>query len=276
MVGGWWAPNITPDPTGIGGWSDEKLKTFLRTGHTDVAVAAGEMSTVVSRSLSKLNPGDIDAVVAYLRVVPKVASEQPARSDIATDAPVDVAAIEPAAASSDWQAQLGHGALQGDVLYQSACASCHAADGSGSAALVHPSLHLIGSAGSANAATLVQVIAHGVDRTVGSRHAFMPPFRSSLDDAQIASLANFVRTRFGGVRSDLSDSQAAAILDGRTDTPWLIRSAAPLAIAAIVAFALVVLLIVWRGWRAFARRYSGDREAGGGSAATPAGRDISR
>ncbi len=258
MVGGWWAPNITPDATGIGSWSDAKLKTFLRTGHTDVAVAAGEMATVVSRSLSRLNPGDIDAVVAYLRVVPKVASAQPARSDIATDAPVDVAAIERVSAPSDWQALLDHGTRKGDVLYQSACASCHGSDGSGSAALVHPSLHLIGSASSANAATLVQVIAHGVDRTVGSRHAFMPPFRPSLDDAQIASLANFVRTRFGGVRSDLSDSQAAAILDGRTDTPWLIRSAAPLAIAAIVAFALVVLLVVWGAWRTFAKRHAGE------------------
>ena len=119
---------------------------------------------------------------------------------------------------------------------------------------MHPSLHLIGSAGSANAATLVQVIAHGVDRTVGGRHTFMPPFRSSLDDAQIASLANFVRTRFGGVASDLGESEAAAILGGRTDTPWLIRNAAPLAVAAIIAVALVLLLISWRVARAWTGR----------------------
>ena len=254
MVGGWWAPNITPDATGIGGWSDEKLATFLRTGHTDLAVAAGEMGTVVSRSLSKLNPDDIDAVVAYLRAVPKVPSAQPTRTGAPTTGPIDVAAIEPATATSDWHAQLDAGTRQGDVLYQSACASCHGADGRGSAALVHPSLHLIGSVGDASPATLVQVIAHGVDRTVGSRHAFMPPFRSSLDDAQIASLANFVRTRFGGVQCDLSDAQAAAILDGGTDTPWLIRNAASLAIAAIGLVVLVLLLIVWKSWHALVGR----------------------
>lgn len=253
MVAGWWAPNITPDATGIGGWSDEKLATFLRTGHTDVAVAAGGMGTVVSRSLSKLTPGDVDAVVAYLRAIPMVAAEQAVRSDT-SDAPVAVAAIETPTDLSDWQAQLGHTTQQGDVLYQGACASCHGVDGKGSAGLVHPSLHLVNSVSNASAATLVQVIAHGVDRTVGNRHVLMPPFRSALDDGQIASVANFVRTQFGGVKSGLSDSQTTAILDGRTATPWLIRYARPLAIAAIVAFALILLLIVWQGSRAFAKR----------------------
>ena len=255
MVGGWWAPNITPDATGIGAWSDEKLTAFLRTGHTDVAVAAGDMGTVVSRSLSKLKPGDIAAVIAYLRAVPVVASPQPARSDRPA-VPVAVAAIEAVAAPGDWQVQLDHGTTQGDVLYQSACASCHGADGNGSAGLVHPSLHLVDSVSNANAATLVQVIAHGVDRTVASRHTFMPPFRSSLDDAQIASLANFVRTQFGGIRSDLRDSQTAAILDGKTAKPWLIENAGPLAIGAIVVLVFMVLLIVWRGSRAYARRHA--------------------
>ncbi len=219
MIGGWWAPNITPDASGIGRWSDAKLKDFLVTGHADVAVAAGDMGTVVGLSLSKLTPADIDAVVAYLRAVPPVASPQSKRSDPTRATPVDVAAVEVAAAPSDWQAMVDHGTRQGDVLYQSACASCHGADGNGSAGLVHPSLHLIDSVSAANAATLVQVIAHGVDRTVGSRHTLMPPFRASLDDGQIAALANFVRTRFGGVASDLGAADVAATLAAGAVTP---------------------------------------------------------
>jgi mono/diheme cytochrome c family protein len=253
-VGGWWAPNITPDMTGIGGWSDETLKAFLRTGHTDRAVAGREMGTVVSRSLSRLTPGDIDAVAAYLRALPKVASQLLARSDTATAAPVDVAAIELAAAPSDWHALWDHGTRQGKVLYQSACASCHGTDGHGSAGLVHPSLHLIDSVSAANASTLVQVIAHGIDRTVGSQHTFMPPFRTDLDDGQIAALANFVRTGFGGVSSDLDESDVAAILGGGTRTSWLIRDAKPLAITAIVALPLVAWLVAWKGGHAFAKR----------------------
>ncbi len=257
MVGGWWAPDITPDATGIGGWSDEKLTTFLRTGHTDVAVAAGDMGTVVARSLSLLTPGDVNAVVAYLRAVPVFASSQPVRSSTAVATPTAVAAIEPVADPSDWQAQLDHSTRRGDLLYESACASCHGVDGEGSAGLVHPSLHLISSASSASAATLVQVIAHGVDRRVGGRHTFMPPFRSDLNDAQIASLANFVRTRFGGVTSDLSGEQVTAILDGRTNTPWLIQNAKPLAIAAILMFTIVLMLAVWKALRVFTGRHIG-------------------
>jgi len=254
MVGGWWAPNITPDATGIGGWSDAKLKTFLSTGHVDVAVAAGEMGTVVTRSLSRLTPGDIDAIVAYLRAVPKVSSQQLAQSATATAAPVDVAEIELTAAPSDWQSLVDHGTQQGGVLYQSACASCHGADGQGSAGLVHPSLHLISSVSAANASTLVQVIAHGVDRTVGSQHTFMPPFRTDLDNGQIASLANFVRTEYGGISSDLSESDVAAILRGGSGTSWLIRNAKPLAIAAIAALAVLALLVTWKGLRRLTRQ----------------------
>jgi mono/diheme cytochrome c family protein len=47
----------------------------------------------------------------------------------------------------------------------------------------------------------------------------MPPFRDSLDDGQIASLANFVRTEFGGVQSNLSERDVAEILKGGADTP---------------------------------------------------------
>jgi len=255
-VGGWWAPNITPDPTGIGGWSDEKLATFLRTGHTDVAVAAGDMGTVVSRSLSQLTPGDIDAAVAYLRALPMVATQQLARSDTTKASMLDVAAIERVADPSDWQAQLDHSTRQGSLLYQSACASCHGIDGRGSAGLVFPSLHLINSVSAANASTLVQVISHGVDRSVGSRHALMPSFRTSLDDAQIASIANHVREEFGGVKSDLSETDVAGILKGGPTNSWLIKNAKPLAVAVIVAVTLIVMLIAWIGWRAISRRAS--------------------
>jgi hypothetical protein len=128
--------------------------------------------------------------------------------------------------------------------------------------LVHPSLHLIDSVSAANASTLVQVIAHGVDRTVGRQHTFMPPFRTDLDDGQIAALANFVRTGFGGVSSDLDESDVAAILRGGTRTSWLIRDAKPLAVSAIVALPLVAWLAAWQGWHAFARRRARDKRMG--------------
>jgi fructose 5-dehydrogenase cytochrome subunit len=244
MTAGWWAPNITSDKTGIGDWSDAQLSTFLQTGHTDIAVAAGDMGTVVSRSLSKLSEDDVAAVVAYLREVPGVVSEQPERSVGSDTRVIQVAAIEPAG-QTGWQEMLGHDTTQGNILYQGACASCHGVDGQGSANQEHPSLRRISSVTSPEGATLVQVIAHGVDRTVNNEHALMPGFRASMDNTQIASLANYVRSQSGRIESNLNASQVAVILDGQIDTPWLIQNARWLAILALVIAVFVVLGIIW-------------------------------
>lgn len=247
MVGGWWAPNITPDRTGIGGWDDTQLATFLAIGHTPTAVAAGEMGKVVSNSLSQLTKDDIDAIVSYLRALPSIASTEPIKTASAAMPPSEVAIETPG--STDWQTLLDHGSTQAATLYQNACASCHGVDGQGSNGLEHPSLLRIASIKGPMGATLVQVIANGVDRQVGDQHALMPGFRASLDNAQIASLANYVRSTFGGVESNVGASQVAAILDGRVDTPWLIRQAKWLAILAIVAATLFLLGLAWAGVR---------------------------
>lgn len=253
MVAGWWAPNITPDSSGIGTWSEDRLSTFLTTGHTDVAVAAGDMGKVVSHSLSRLSKDDIGAISAYLRAVPAVASDVPKRTASGDALAMKVSVIEPAG-PSDWKTMLGHSTVQGDLLYQGACASCHGVDGAGSTDLAHPSLLRMASIRGPDGATLVQVIAHGVDRTVGDKHTLMPSFRSSMDDGQIASVANYVRANFGGVETSVDASQVETILDGQVDTPWLIQNAKWLAILAIVAVTVIVLLVAWVAIRAFSHR----------------------
>ena len=131
------------------------------------------------------------------------------------------------------------------MLYQNAYASCHSVDGEGSADLKHPSLFRMTSIRELYSATLVQVIAHGVDGKVGDRHTLMPLFRSSMNDGQIASVANYVRAKFGDVEGSVDASQVTTILNGQVDTPWLIRSARWLAILAIVVAMLAFLVIAW-------------------------------
>ncbi|OGA96924.1 MAG: hypothetical protein A3G27_15535 [Betaproteobacteria bacterium RIFCSPLOWO2_12_FULL_66_14] len=63
------APNITP--TRLKKWSDSELKEFLTTGVTPEFDAAAEaMDEVIRNTTSQLTPGDLDALVAYLRSVP--------------------------------------------------------------------------------------------------------------------------------------------------------------------------------------------------------------
>ena len=252
MIGGWWAPNITPGAGGIADWSDEKLASFLATGHVRGAIAAGEMSKVVARSLSNLTQGDIGAIVAYLRAVPPVASTQTVeRVRDAGGKALQVAALEPAG-NGGWQETVGHATTQGPVLYQSACASCHGIDGGGSVGQARPSLRLVEGVMAPGGSTLVQVIAHGVDRNVDGDHALMPGFRASLSDAQIAAAANYIRVQFGGVAGNLDEAGVPDILDGSIGTPWLIRNAQWLSVARI---AIALMSLAAGGWRiARARR----------------------
>ncbi|HEY6024167.1 MAG TPA: c-type cytochrome [Pseudolabrys sp.] len=68
------APNITPDKdTGIGGWTDQQIKTVLRTGirpngvHVAMIMPTGFYHIMTDR--------DLDAVVAYLRTLKPVSNK---------------------------------------------------------------------------------------------------------------------------------------------------------------------------------------------------------
>ena len=113
---GWMAYNITADSdSGVGGWSDDALASYLSTGHADGhSSAAGPMLEAVNDSLSHLTAQDIHAIVVYLRsaapikTVTAVAQNPPARS----------AATPPTA---DLGAQ----------IFAGECANCHGWDGIG-------------------------------------------------------------------------------------------------------------------------------------------------
>src|SRR5262245_16844122 len=76
MTAGWRAYNISSDKgTGIGDWKDEEIVAYLATGHAPGrGTASGPMGEAVDHSLSRLDPADIRALVAYLRTVPPVVS----------------------------------------------------------------------------------------------------------------------------------------------------------------------------------------------------------
>src|SRR3546814_1756371 len=78
---GWRAFNISADKeTGIGGWTDEALASYLSTGFADGhGVATGPMGEAVDLGLRHLTPDDIRALVVYLRSVPPVTGDDPPR-----------------------------------------------------------------------------------------------------------------------------------------------------------------------------------------------------
>ncbi len=88
VLQGWKAYNITASkPSGVGGWSDDALASYLSTGHADGhSSASGPMAEAVDNSLSHATPDDIHAIVAYLRGIALIDKRarhraKPARSE---------------------------------------------------------------------------------------------------------------------------------------------------------------------------------------------------
>ena len=197
---GWRAYNITPDrSSGVGAWSDADLMHYLSMGHADGrGTAAGPMGEAVDESLSHLRPGDIAAMVTYLRSVASVAT--PDLPTPKTD-PAPPSPAEGLAANVD---------PRGKSVYEGACAGCHGWTG------ISPVISfatLTGTRGvnDPTANNVAQVIIGGAQRHAASAAANMPAFGAAYSDAEIASVANYVTARFGAQGSGLTAEQVAKL-----------------------------------------------------------------
>ncbi|MBN9021183.1 MAG: c-type cytochrome [Rhizobiales bacterium] len=133
--------------------------------------------------------------------------------------------------------------LDGAVLYNGACATCHGIDGAGTPDRTYPSLTASSTVGASNPANLVLTIVEGIDREGADGHAFMQTFGSTLSNAQIAAIASYVTAHFGNPDVTV-DGAAVAELRAGGPTP-LIVTAAPWLVA--IAGGLVVLILVGIG-----------------------------
>ena len=201
---GWRAYNITPDRNGgLGAWSDADLVHYLSLGHADGhGTAAGPMGELVDESLSKLVPGDITAMVTYLRSVPAVATAdlpQPNTNPAPSSHAEGVAAKD----------------MPGKAMYEGACASCHGWSG---VSPIIPFATLTGAraVNDRTAINVAQVILSGARRHVAGDTANMPAFGAAYSDEEIAGLSNYVTARFGASPSQLT---AATIAKLRQESP---------------------------------------------------------
>jgi fructose 5-dehydrogenase cytochrome subunit len=245
-VGGWHAPNITGDPiSGVGGWSDAEIATYLRNGHVSgKGVAAGGMGEAVDHSLRYMTEPDLAAIAAYLKASKPIRNPDETKPAFAwTDPhPVPLSAYE--TGDTHDQAAVGDSSTtDGAVLYAGGCASCHGLDGKGTKDGFYPPLIGSSTTGAANPANLVMTILNGVSRQGADARSFMPSFASQMSDAQIAAVANHVLAHFG--RPDTKVT-AAFVTEERnggakplllTLMPWL------LGLAALVLLIAAILLI---------------------------------
>jgi nicotinate dehydrogenase subunit B len=96
----------------------------------------------------------------------------------------------------------------GARLYQGACAVCHEVGGLplfGS----RPSLALNSNLHSTQPDNLIQIILHGIAKPASSDLGYMPAFKDSLSDAQIAELVSFLRRQFAPDKPAWNDVSSA-------------------------------------------------------------------
>jgi nicotinate dehydrogenase subunit B len=85
---------------------------------------------------------------------------------------------------------------QGQRLFNGACASCHH-DGDGPQLLgINGPLALNSNLYSTRPDNLIRVMLDGIRQPASADIGFMPAFRNSLNDDQIAALASYMRSRY--------------------------------------------------------------------------------
>src|SRR5258705_1751890 len=177
-------------------WSEDELYAYLRTGESRFhGVAAGPMAPVV-KELAGLPDEDVRAMAIYLVSFNDTAISEPAQAALA-DKLETLTSTRTVSASTT-----------GARIYQGACAVCHAVGGAplfGS----RPSLALNSNLHSAVPDNLIQVILHGIASPVSSDLGYMPAFKDSLSDGQIAELAAYLRRQFAPDKPAWTDIPAA-------------------------------------------------------------------
>jgi nicotinate dehydrogenase subunit B len=206
LAEGWEAPPLTSLSHAPIPWSEDELYAYLRTGESRFhGVAAGPMAPVV-KELTALPEQDIRAMAVYLASFNETAIDRPAQQALAMQLEMSTGTRTVAASSA------------GARLYQGACAVCHEVGGAplfGS----RPSLALNSNLHSATPDNLIQVVLHGISAPVSADLGYMPAFKDSLSDSQVAGLVSFLRQQFAPNKPAWTGLEAAVSRARLANTP---------------------------------------------------------
>jgi len=177
LAEGWEAPALNARSQAPLPWTEADLYQYLRSGFSPRhGVAAGPMAPVIA-DLYALPDTDIRAMADYLSSL--------APANATAHSPVEQEGLTVP------QANLPGG--QGERIFQGACAACHEVGQGPTMFGSKPSLALNTNLHSDRADNL---ILQGVSNPAHGDLGYMPGFRDSLNDMQIAELANYMRLRF--------------------------------------------------------------------------------
>ena len=171
----WSAVNLTQAKTGLGAWSVDDIAKYLNKGFApNHAGTWGPMSEIIVNSMRNLTAEDTRAMAVYLKSLPP--KELPGGTPITEDQ-----------------------TKAGAPIYKDRCAKCHMDSGKGGMFNGAP---LIGSviAQHADPSSLINIILYGPNapkEVSTGQWETMKPFAETLTDAEVAAVANYVRSSWG-------------------------------------------------------------------------------
>lgn len=171
----WSGVNLTPAKSGLGAWSVDDIAAYLNKGFTPRHAGTwGPMTEVIVNSMRHLSVEDTRAMAVYLKSLPP---------------------REPAGGVAIAEDQTKAGA----PVYKDRCAKCHMDSGRGGMFNGPP---LVGSAivQHADPASLINIIMYGANapREISTgQWETMKPLGGVMTDAEIAAVANYVRSSWG-------------------------------------------------------------------------------
>jgi mono/diheme cytochrome c family protein len=204
LLDAWYAANLRGDKVlGLGAWSTEDIRQFLKSGHNPHATVYGSMLDAFNNSTQFMSDEDLDGIATYLKsLAPGRADTKSYTYDERTSQALD----------------RGDFGARGAALYLNQCSTCHGRDGKGRGDLLPP---LAGNAAvfEHNPASLINIMLNGAGRIVvnGVPDSYrMTPFRVLLSDEEIADIATFIRSSWGNDAGSVGVTQVHE-LRGATD-----------------------------------------------------------
>ena len=175
----WYAPSLTSaKEAGVADWEPAQIAKLLQSGVAPRGTVLGPMAEVVLQSTQHLSQDDLLAMATYLKALPQSAQ------------------VADAAAPRGMTAEM---AGRGARLYEQHCVQCHGDNGQG-VPNAYPALAGNRAVNLQSTANLVQVVLHGgfPPATMGNPRPFgMPPYATTLSDADIAAVISHIRGSWG-------------------------------------------------------------------------------
>ena len=185
IIDGWEAPALTHLNQSPIAWDETELYRYLRTGMTERhGMAGGPMAGVVTQ-LSTAQDEDIKAMAHYLASINQSPSLKTAKH--ASDVPIKQVLNS------------------GQRIFESACGACHQAQSTSVSLSVEAGsnvpLQLNSQLHSDHPNNVIRTILEGIHAPATERVGYMPSFKNSLSNQQIADLTAYMREHFAPDKS---------------------------------------------------------------------------